>query len=144
MRLSTRGTLTGVAKDEVEHVEVLGAEDVAVAAAVVGVAVADGGGGRGEHEHVNALGDVAPAHDAPLHQAQRKRLQRARQAVYGQLHAPRLLLHQGCQAPCGECNDQGLVGEHTTDILEKRIPTPSTSLGKTSKTPQSCCIKHNK
>lgn len=58
---------TGVAEDEVEDVEVLGAEDVAVSAAAVAVAVHDGGGRGGEHQHVDALGHVAPAHQAPLH-----------------------------------------------------------------------------
>ena len=91
---------TGVAEHKVEHVEVLGAEDVAVAAAVVAVAVHYGSGGGGEHEHVDALGHVAFAHKAPLHQAQCKGLQGARRAVDGQLHAPRLLLHQRCQAAC--------------------------------------------
>ena len=39
---------TGAAQDEVEDVEVLAAEDVAVHAARVGVAVQDGGAGGGE------------------------------------------------------------------------------------------------
>ena len=69
---------TGVAEDEVEDIEVLGAEDIAVSAVAVAVAVHDGGCRGREHKHVDALGHVSPAHEAPLNQAQSERLQRAR------------------------------------------------------------------
>ena len=57
---------TGVPKDKVEDVEVLGAEHVAVAAAVVAVAVQDGRAGRAEHQHVDALGHVPPVHSMEM------------------------------------------------------------------------------
>lgn len=145
-----RAARTSVAEDKVKDVEVLGAEDVAMAAAAVAVAVHYGRRRRAEfaqetrrqppaaaqpyslglqhsrpikcsdittshpcihspaaaeeavtgqqsemcrfnkpeHEDVDALGHVAPADDAPLHEAQREGLECARQAVDGQLHAP--------------------------------------------------------
>lgn len=66
-RLKPNAARTGVAKHKVEHIEVLGAKDVAVAAAAVAVAVHNGSSRRGEHEHIDALGHVALAHKAPLH-----------------------------------------------------------------------------
>ena len=58
---------TLAAKDKVQVVEVLGAEDVAVAPVAVGVAVHDGGGGGRKHDHVQAVGHMALADQAPLH-----------------------------------------------------------------------------
>lgn len=103
---------TSVAEDEVKDIEVLGAEDVPVAAVAVAIAVHDGGGRGGEHEHVNALGHIAPAHQAPLDQAQRKGFERARQAIDRQLHAPRLFLHQRRQAAWGRKSDYLTLERH--------------------------------
>jgi hypothetical protein len=72
------GRRTGVAQDEVKHIEVLAAKNVAVTAAVVRVAVADGGRGGAEQQHVRALWQRIAPHPAPLPHAQRKRLDRLR------------------------------------------------------------------
>ena len=63
---------TLAAKDEVQVIEVLGTEDVAVAPVAVGVAVHDGGRGGREHGHVQAVGHMALAHQAPLHLREHK------------------------------------------------------------------------
>lgn len=57
-RMGQRGRAC-VAKDKVQDVQVLAAEDVSVATLAVRVAVHDGRGGSGEHEHVYALGHIS-------------------------------------------------------------------------------------
>ena len=100
MEVPFRGFRTLTAEHEVQVVEVLGAEHVAVAPVAVRVAVHDGRGGGCEHEHVQSRGHVALAHEAPLDQAQREAHGRVAEAVQRQLHAPRLLLQQRRQAAC--------------------------------------------
>lgn len=60
---------TRVPKDDVQHVQVLGAEDVPVLAMVIAVAVADGTAAQGKEQNVQTGGQHCRVHPAPLHKA---------------------------------------------------------------------------
>lgn len=92
MQTGSEEALTSVAKDKVQHIQVLALEDIPVLAMRVGVAVHDGGCGCTDDEHINPLGQAVPSDIAPGGEAQGTRLHSPGQAVVGQLHSARLLL----------------------------------------------------
>lgn len=56
MRWRDTSRLTAVAKDEVEDIQVLAAEDIPMLPLAVRIAVRDGGHCQGEHDHIQPGG----------------------------------------------------------------------------------------
>jgi len=112
--------VAGVAEDEVEDVEVLAPEDVALGV----VAVHDGGSGEGKERHVVSPSLHSGRHPAPTHRAQRRRLNRAGRTVHPELLPPARLLDEHREARCRHAARDGPPPHVAEDPLRRRRPQP--------------------